>query len=421
MIKTERRRGLIHVFLRASMVVLMSLFIVQFTSGSGIAQQKDAVPGVTSDKIKLGVFCAFTGPIAHYGKTAHLAEAVYDQVNKMGGIHGRKIEVVEEDDGCDPIKGVAAAKKLIHQDKVFALHGAMCSNVALAIKKEVLEAGIPYMNLAAASYKITMPLEKNIFSGIYSSIVLAHSMADFAMSKPGAKRVAVIKHTDEWGMNFYDPLLAHLKKKYNVTPVVDVTIERGITDATPQVLRIKQEKPDVIIAVTYLDSTTTLLRDAFKLGLQVPIVGSPAVAVDEQFQRLGNPDAMKLFFAPFSYKYPLDHPVMLKWGALLKNLYPKDEFDMLVGNGFGGTLAIVQALKDSGRDLTREKFVAALEKLNNFQNAIIPGYEYPMCSPVSFSPTDHVALKSVTFSVLGMKDKKLQICQNYKEFMAMNP
>ena len=417
--KTEPRRGVVNVFKKVCMVVLMFLCIVQLTSGICVAQQTAAVPGVTSDKIKLGLFCAFTGPIAHYGKTEHLAEAIYDQVNKMGGIHGRKIEWVSEDDGCEPIKGIAAVKKLIHQDKVFALHGAMCSNVALAIKKEVLEAGIPYMNLAAASYKITSPLEKNIFSGIYTSIVLAHSMADFAMSKPGAKRVAVIKHTDEWGKNFYDPLIEYLTKKYNVTPVADVTIERGVTDATPQVLKIKQENPDVIIAVTYLDSTTTFLRDSFKLGLKVPIIGSPAVAVDEQFQRLGNPDAMRLFFAPYSYNYPLDHPVMLKWGALLKNLYPKDEFDMLVGNGFGGTLAIVQALKDSGRDLTREKFVAALEKLNNFQDAIIPGYEYPMCSPVSFSPTDHVALKSVTFSFLG-KDKKLKIAKNYKEYMDKN-
>ena len=413
--KTERKRGIVHVLKGVCMGGLTFLGMLQLTPGICSAQQPGAVPGVTSDKIKLGVFCAFTGPIAHYGKTAHLAEAIYDQMNKMGGIHGRKIEVVSEDDGCEPIKGIAAVKKLIHQDKVFALHGAMCSNVALAIKKEVLEAGIPYMNLAAASYKITTPLEKNIFSGIYTSIVLAHSMADFAMSKPGAKRVAIIKHTDEWGKNFYDPLLEYLKKKYNVTPVADVTIERGITDATPQVLKIRQEKPDVVIAVTYLDSTTTFLRDSFKLGLKVPIIGSSAVAVDEQFQRLGNPDAMRLFFAPYSYKYPLDHPVMLKWGALLKNLYPKDEFDMLVGNGFGGTLAIVQALKDSGRDLTREKFVAALEKLNNFQDAIIPGYEYPMCSPVSFSPTDHVALKSVTFSVLG-KDKKLKIVQKYKEY-----
>jgi hypothetical protein len=81
----------------------------------------------------------------------------------------------------------------------------MCSNVALAIKKEVL-AGIPYMNLAAASYKITTPMEKNIFFGIYIHRS-AHSMADFAMSSRVPKEVAVIKHTDEWGKNFMIPCL----------------------------------------------------------------------------------------------------------------------------------------------------------------------------------------------------------------------
>lgn len=415
-----KKKGLHGIFVgmmrSVCIVAVILLGTAQLTSGTALAEQGKAVQGITPDTIKLGVFCAFTGPIAHFGKTAHMAMAVYDEINKMGGINGRKIQVISEDDGCDPVKGVAAVKKLIYEDKVFALHGAMCSNVALAIKKEVKETGIPYINLAAASYKITSPLEKNIFSGIFTSKVLAYSMADFAMSKPNVKRVAVIKHTDEWGKTFYDPLIQYLKTKYNITPVADVTIERGVTDATPQVLRLKAAKPDVVIAVTYLDATTTFLRDSFKLGLKVPIVGSPAVAVDEQLQKLGNPEALKMFFAPYSYKYTLDDPVMLKWGSLLKSYFPKDGFDMLVGNGLGGTLAIVQALKDCGRDITRERFIAALEKLHSFENAQIPGYVYPMCTPVSYSATDHVAIKKVTFSVLG-KDKKLKICGTYNACM----
>jgi hypothetical protein len=156
-----------------------------------------------------------------------------------------------------------------------------------------------------------------------------------------------------------------------------------------------------------------IFKGFFQIGFEVPIVGMPAVAVDEQFKDWAI-QAMRLFCALF-IQVPARSPGDAEMGNALEESISKDEFDMLVGNGFGGTLAIVQALKDSGRYLTRAKFVAALEKLNNFQDAIIPGYEYPMCSPVSFSTTDHVALKSVTFSVLG-KDKKLKIVQNYKEY-----
>jgi ABC-type branched-subunit amino acid transport system substrate-binding protein len=108
--KTGLKRGVVNVLKGVCMGVLTFLCMLQLTSGICSAQQPGAVPGVTPDKIKLGVFCAFTGPIAHYGKTAHLAEAIYDQMNKMGGIHGRKIEVVAEDDGCEPIKGMPPSR-----------------------------------------------------------------------------------------------------------------------------------------------------------------------------------------------------------------------------------------------------------------------------------------------------------------------
>jgi branched-chain amino acid transport system substrate-binding protein len=377
---------------------------------AGMTQAFGQVPGVTENSIKIGLFAPFTGPIALYGKASHLCEAIYEKANEEGGIHGRKLVMVSEDDACDPIKGVAAVKKLIYQDKVFMLHGGMCSNVCLAVKKEILETGIPYMDLGAASHLITTPLEKNIFTGVFTSVIASKSMADFAMSKPGVKRVGIIKHTDEWGKSFYEPLLEHLKEKYNVTPIVDTTIERGVADATPQILEIKKANPDVLIAITYVDATSTLLRDSYKLGLRVPIVANPGVAVDEQFKRVGIPDALKAFFAPFWFKYPLDSPDMDKWKELLKKRYPKDEFDMFAGIGIAGALVTIEALKVAGRDLTREKFVKALESLNNFSPK-----DYPMATPIRFSSTNHVGIVNLAFSVMDVSAKRLKVLYNLKE------
>lgn len=398
---------------------VLPLLILLAVCALGLSLQpafaKDSVPGVTKNSIKIGVFAPLTGQIAVYGKAAHMADAIFHKVNDEGGIHGRKIIPILMDTGCKPLKGVAAVKKLIYEDQVFMLHGAVCSNVALAAKKEILETKIPYVVLGAASYKITTPVEKNIFTGVFTSQSVAKSMADFAMSIPGVKRVGVIKHTDEWGRSFYEPLIKYLKSKYHIVPVADVTIERGVSDATPQILKLKQAKPDVVIAVTYVVSTSTIIRDAYKLGLRVPIVGSPAVAVDEQSARVGIPQAMDQFFSPYWYKYTFSNPKMMQWQNLLHKYYPKDKFDMFAGLGIGGTIAVVQALKKAGPDLTREKFLDALEKTHNLDKwAPLP---YPMATPINYSATDHVGIDKMAFSV--MLHKKVNVVYNWNDYLKL--
>src|SRR4030081_1472407 len=92
---------------------------------SASAQQ----PGVTDESIKIGTFGALTGPGYLYGKLVmNGVEVVFDEVNAAGGIHGRKLQLIREDDRCDPAAAIAAIQKLVHQDQSFALIGGGCSN-----------------------------------------------------------------------------------------------------------------------------------------------------------------------------------------------------------------------------------------------------------------------------------------------------
>lgn len=368
------------------------------------------VPGVTDDTIKVGLFGPLTGMAAMYGRAIRLQEAIFEEmVNKAGGIHGRKIVTISEDTGCEPVKGVAAVKKLIYHDKVFMLNGGSCSNVCLAAKKEILTEGIPWMSAGAAAHGIYYPTEKNIFIPQITSVYVSQTIADFAMTKPGTKRVAIIRHTDEWSMSFYKPLIEYLKEKYNLTAVADVVMERGVPDATPQVLQIKEANPDFVFALTYIVPTSTFLRDSYKLGLDVPIIGTTAISVDEQFKRVGIPEALKKFFSCFWYRYPLDSPEMDKWKELLRKYYPKEEFDAFSGYGIGGPLVLIEALKKVGRNLTRERLIEALESFSNFSSDI-----YPMAYPLSFSKTDHIGMKRDSISTIATG--KVKIIYKWKEY-----
>ena len=108
------------------------------------------VPGVSDTEIRIGSF----GPIAGAGylfgrQPMNGVQAEFDRVNAAGGVNGRKLVLVREDDRCEPAGAIAAVRKLIYEDQVFAIDGGGCSNAAAAVRDDVEKAGIPWVVFAA--------------------------------------------------------------------------------------------------------------------------------------------------------------------------------------------------------------------------------------------------------------------------------
>ncbi|HKP65433.1 MAG TPA: ABC transporter substrate-binding protein, partial [Casimicrobiaceae bacterium] len=108
-----------------------------------------AEDGVTDTTIKIGMFGPLTGATSVYGYPINNgAIALYKDINDKGGINGRKIEIVHEDDACDPAKARAAVKKLIYSDKVFMINGGSCSAAVVAARDEFIDSKVPFMVMA---------------------------------------------------------------------------------------------------------------------------------------------------------------------------------------------------------------------------------------------------------------------------------
>jgi branched-chain amino acid transport system substrate-binding protein len=215
-------------------------------------------------------------------------------------------------------------------------------------------------------------------------------------------------------MSFYEPVVEWLKEKYGITPVADLDFERGGTDATPYVLKVKKAKADVLLVVTYPPPTSIILRDSYKLGLRIPIISTSGTGVGEQFEKVGIPEANRYFFAPYWFKYPLDHPEMEKFRVMLKKDYPKDKWDVFAPLGVGGAMIVVEALRKVGPDLTREKLITALETFNKFDQW--EPIEYPFSTPTTFSPTDHQGFDYVAFSVIDVDTKKFRVLYDWSDY-----
>ncbi|WP_320177743.1 ABC transporter substrate-binding protein [Roseovarius pacificus] len=342
--------------------------------------------GLTDDAITIGVMGPFSGNASSYSKALIGMMAYYEKVNEEGGIHGRKLVAVQEDTACDSAKGLAAAKKLISQDEVFMLQGNSCSGVALALRPTIEEAGLPWIVAHAVSDSISDPLARNIFHGVPTGRANGRAMAAFVLSKPETSNVAIIEHSNDWAHSYSNPAREYLTEN-GVTPSIELTMERGQTDATAQVQKIRQEKPDFIIAALYEAETAIFLRDLKKYGMgDIPVMGTAGTDLENTLKRTGDFDTVRNYYVIHSYVDNLDGPLMQPWGDMIHKYYPDEELSTFSFVSIGSAEALVAALKAVGPDLTRSKLMAALEEVRDFDTGILS-------DAITWTPKDHQGVK----------------------------
>jgi len=354
---------------------------------AGVSTAKaDETTGLTDTTIKVGVMGPFTGNASSYSKAEIGLMAYFKYVNDQGGINGRKFEIIQEDTQCSPQKGIAGAKKLIFQDKVFYMHGNSCSGVAMAVKPTVEASGTPWVVAHATNPKISMPPVGDTFQGVPAGPTNGEAMGKFVMSKPGVKSVAVVAHTNDWAKAYCAPAEEYIKK-HGGKIVLSLALERGQTDATAQVLKLKQAKPDFILGCLYEAETAIFLRDAKKYGLRVPVMGTAGTDLENTLARLGDLDAVKGYYVLHPYIDKVDGPKMKKWNDIIHKYYPDEKITGFSAISMASGVAAVDALKAAGRDLTRSKFVAELEKIHDLKTGIL-------ACPITWTKTERHGCKT---------------------------
>jgi branched-chain amino acid transport system substrate-binding protein len=355
--------------------------------GAALQAAQAQVPGVTTDTIKIGSFGALTGPGYLYGKLPmNGIEVVFDQVNAAGGINGRKLELVREDDRCDPAAAIGAVKKLIFEDKVFAIIGGGCSNATFAAREVLDEAKIPVVIMASVHDGITTPVSPNIFSVALTSTIESQAQLEFAIAQ-GAKRIAVVSMRDAWGRARYTPLMEAFRKK-GIKPVLDEEMAPDANDATAQVLRLKAANADAVLIVLYPKPAAIFMRDAQKLGFKPLAIGQTGIADPAAFEdQVGSPGATASFRTISMVRHTPEDPAVDKWRKAIETKFPGDRLSVYNLFGIGSAQVMVEALKRAGPDLTHEKLIAALDGLTDFQTDVYG-------AGITCTKTDHRCNKS---------------------------
>jgi branched-chain amino acid transport system substrate-binding protein len=335
-----------------------------------------ADPGITDNEIAIGLFAPMSGQLAAFGLDAlQAAKMWYEETNKKGGIHGRKIKVLIEDDKCNPNDVVAVVKKFITVDNVFLVHGGSCTAAAVAAQEFVTREKVPHVMLNAAGDGAVIPPTRYVFGAFGGTQrAVGATIAEFAIKELKGKRIALIAHDDDFGVANSATVRA-VAKRHGVEIVAAESISPRITDVTAPMLNIRAANPDVIISTCYPGPAVLVGQKYAEFGMtKIPLVlavqGIPVPA--SYAKNVGN-DAM---FANFYYGSPLndltDGPKQQKWLALYKQYYPDRTPSAFMTYGLPSAMAITRALEKAGRNVTRESFIDALETVD-FDSEVVAG------------------------------------------------
>jgi len=335
--------------------------------------QAAEVPGVTDTEIRVGSFGPLTGPVYIYGKlTMNGVEVYFNELNKKGGVHGRKLVLVREDDLCKPEGGIAAVKKLAYEHKVFAIIGGGCSNATLAARPEIEKAGVPFHVFAAVADGIVDPPAPNIYTTQITASVESRAQIQWALDH-GAKTLAIVAQHDAWGRSRYEPMLEDFKQR-GIKVVADEEVTVDQNDGTAQALRLKAAGADAVMLLGYPKAAAVLIRDSIKIGYKPLWVGQTAIQDLPALQNLiGIGGALSDFVSITTIPGHPDNPQYADWRTRLKDTFPNDDLSVFNLMGVAAAEVFAKVLDAAGKDLTREKFLAAYSTIDNFKSSVYPG------------------------------------------------
>jgi branched-chain amino acid transport system substrate-binding protein len=363
--------------------LFLAIAIVLAAAGPAAAEN-----GVTDDKILIGAFGPITGPAAYIGLAGRDgAEMAIKEINASGGITGRKLDMIFEDDGHSPAKALAAVKKLVDDDKVFVLFNVAGSNGTIGTIDYVKEKGIVMYVSFASAPAVTWPFAKNLFRGGTTEVPRYGELyAEYIADGLQAKKIAIISGREEYPKNEGDALTKQLQKWYGISPVKRVEFNIGDKDFTPQLLELQQADPQVIAFFGNPAEAAIALRQAKELGLTQPFFVGTTMVDHGLLTAAGAAAEGVSGFALLPLLPGSNDPAMkqwrAKWSALYPNLPPNrpNIFDVLA---YSDMYVLAEAMKRAGKDLTTARLIDALESIHDYRVG-------PIASPRSFAKNHHI-------------------------------
>jgi len=346
----------------------------------------DDTTGVSDTEVKIATLLPMSqSAAAAWGLSLSRGmKAYYDYINDQGGVYGRKIEIIIEDNQSSPPVAIEAARKLVEQDKVFAIQGSLGGGTHSAIWKYLEEKGIPDMYVLDGDPKWTDPVVRTRFGFLVDYITEGRILGKYIAENFDGKKLGIIAQNDDFGKECKKGIEMGLEDEGADMEIVTQYYDETQTDITAQAQRLKRENVDVIAFVGRPVQAANLFKTAREtLSWDVPVVLTGVDAAEVTAALAGYDNIEGAVSVVFGHQaFETDNPGVAKHIQLMAKYSPDVKPDNLTLVGAAISEGMVNVLRQAGPDLTRESFLDAAESVCDF-----------VCStclvPTSTSPTDH--------------------------------
>jgi branched-chain amino acid transport system substrate-binding protein len=370
---------------------------------SGLRPARAAnAPGVTDTEIKIGQTMPYSGPASAYGAVGKGEAALFKMVNDQGGVNGRKINLLSLDDGYSPPKTVEQIRRLVEQDQVACIFSSLGTPCNSAIRDYLNENKVPQLFVATGASKFgdpehypwTIGWQPNYRTeaGIFATHILKN--------KPDAK-IGVLYQNDDFGKDYLNGLKASLGDKAGMV-VKDASYEVSEPTVDSQIITLQSSGADTLLIAATPKFAAQALRKAYDVGWKpLEYMTNVSASVGAVMKPAGPEKCVGVMVGAY-LKEPTDpkwkdDPGMNQWREFMAKYLPGA--DISDGNylaGFAYASTMVQALKQCGNDLSRERIMKEAANIMDFETPVfLPGVKVNT-SPTNFYPIRQMQLERFT-------------------------
>jgi branched-chain amino acid transport system substrate-binding protein len=379
--------------------LLSAALTIALASTPALAQKGKYDTGATDTEIKIGNIMPYSGPASAYGVIGKTEAAYFNKINAEGGINGRKINFISQDDGYSPPKTVEQARKLVESDEVLLIFNSLGTPPNSAIQKYMNTKKVPQLFVATGATKWNDPKDFPWTMGWQPNYQSeAHIYAKYLLKEKPDAKIAILYQNDDYGKDYVKGLKDGLGAKAASMIVAEESYETTEPSIDNHIVKLKATGADVFFNVT----TPKFAAQAIKKIKEVDwkplhLLNNVAASVGSVIKPAGFENAQGILSAAYA-KDGADSqwdndPGMKKFFAFLEKYFPEgNKLDGSVVYGYGAAQTMVKVLEMCGDNLTRENVMKQAASLKDFTpDTLLPGVKINT-SATDFAPIEQLQM-----------------------------
>jgi branched-chain amino acid transport system substrate-binding protein len=356
-------------------------------------------PGVTDSEIKIGQTMPYTGPAAGLSAVAVAEKAYMQMINDLGGINGRKINLISVDDGYLPWRTGNETRRLVEVEQVAFIFGSIGTPTQLSVAKYLNERKIPQLFIESGAYRWGNYKDTPYtIGGVRPSYrVGARLYTRHVLRQNPDAKICILYEDDDFGRDYAAGVRDVLGDRYAAT-VTEATYEFGAASIDRQIVELKASGCHALIAAAFPPVAVQAIRKVRDLSWKpIFFINNVSAAVPVVLQLAGLENSIGLLSSAYA-KDPLDpafenDQALKDWRAWMSKYLPGEDVRRpSFVNGYNSAATMVQVLKQAGSDLSRENIMRQATNLRDLEiPMLLPGIKINT-SPTGYYPVQQLQL-----------------------------